>query len=287
MNSYLKTLLPLVGGVALIAFAGNAHAFVMLPQKPTSADQLQLVTIRGACFTDFNPSGVNPYNVAMKNQHITITFNKAQSYVPRDSIVPVPLSPTRLRFIDVGKLPAGQYTWSVEDENPIPGCAEKNTNGAVPKNQSLTVTDARAVKAAPYPLVDVSGHWWSPDNPGAALFLWHDEKDRTLGAWLTYDNSGAAKWYVFEPKWTGFEGTLGDNLYEAARVAGNALPAQGKTELKLVGKAGFTLEGEYFPANPPSVSVFNTGQRLIFGYQFMNEALTKIVMQRYPAVPQR
>ena len=164
MIYYAKYALAASSG--LCAFIPFAQAQI-LPLKPTSADNIQIAIGRGACFNDYNPVGVNPYTVGMKNNHITVTFPRASAYKAVQELVVTGPPSDRLRFIDIGKLPAGQYILGVEDENPSEECKLRNT--ILPKAIPLTVTDARALKSAPYPLVDISGHWWNPNDSGTAL----------------------------------------------------------------------------------------------------------------------
>ena len=275
----------------LLSISTTAQGFDLLPQNPTSADSIRLVIFAGTCFTDKNPVGVNPYSVTMKNNHVSITFNKALAYdIARSAFVfpgvpPPPLPNVRyMRYIDIGTLPAGQYTWGVKDENPDPSCQLQNSNGTLPKGLPFTVTDGRMLKRAPYVLANISGHWWNSDDSGSGLFFWQDEKDNTLGAWFTYDKAGAPKWYVFEPKWDRLESSASVDLYEASRPQGSTMPAMGKTTLKAVGKARFVLEGESAFVSRPLVAPRNLEQGLFFSYQFTNEAEKTIGMQRYPGV---
>ena len=288
MNLYLRLLCGVICGP--ISVAAAAQSYYIDPPNPTSADQIRLITDSTTCFTRFKPLGVNPFSISMKSGHITVTFNRAPEYdgtvVPT---LPPPEQEFRRRFVDLGKLPAGQYTWSVEDENPFTSCQESNKNGTVPKNQSLTVTDARKLKPAPFALHDVTGHWWNSNDPGVGLFFWQDEKDNTLGAWFTYDKNGSPKWYVFEPKWNTLDSSAVVDLYEASRAPGNVLPAVGKTDLKAVGKARIVLEGDSL-VDIPSVIQPNSKpktQKFLFIFRFSNEIEKVIDMQRYPGISLR
>ncbi len=121
------------------------------------------------------------------------------------------------------------------------------------------------------------------------MFFWQDEKDNTLGAWFTYDKSGAPKWYVFEPRWHTLDSSAPVDLYEANRAPSNVLPAVGKTDLKVVGKARIALEGDSV-IDVPAVIQSNSKprtQKFLFIYQFSNEAEKVIDMQRYPGIVQR
>lgn len=275
--------------VGLLAFPEIAHGFIIAPANPSSADKIQLLIGESACFMRTNPLGVNPYSVKMKNQHITITFNKAPTYESSRAVSPATLPPPRfeneyyIRYIDIGMLPSGDYTWGVEDENPNAYCQSENSNGGVPKNRALTVTDGRVQKTAPYALANISGHWWNSSDSGVGLFFWQDEKDNTMGAWFTYDKTGVPKWYVFEPKWDRLESSAFVDLLETSRPPGSALPAVGKTDYKVVGKVRFVLEGEsasFF--RDPFAPKFEQG--LYFEYQFSNDAAKRVAMQRYPGI---
>ena len=285
----IKSKLRIAALAGCFTIAGNIYAFELIPPNPSSADKIQLLMGERSCFVYRNPLGVNPYSVKMKNQHITITFNRAPAYEQSRIVSFATLPPPRLqneyyiRYIDIGMLPAGDYTWGVEDENPEAECQLQNLNGSVPKNRALTVTDGRVQKTAPYALANISGHWWNSSDSGVGLFFWQDEKDNTMGAWFTYDKTGVPKWYVFEPKWDRLESSAFVDLLETSRPPGSALPAVGKTDYKVVGKVRFVLEGE-------SASFFRDpfapkfGQGLYFEYQFSNEAVKRVAMQRYPGI---
>ena len=265
--------------LGLLPMAATAQDLFLGPMNPTSADQLQLYANGSSCFANSRFKGANPYSVSMKNNHITITLSDQLEFL---SIAGISFAK---RYIDIGKLPAGQYTWSVEGETGLKSCHERSA----PKNQPLTVTDARKLTPAPHAVQDISGHWWNYTDSGSWLFFSQDEKDNLTGAWFTYDKNGLPKWYVFQPKWQTWDMTELSNLYEASRLPGSVSPAVGRTELKVVGKARFVLQGETgIPASPtnlPSASI--SGQRFAFVYQFTGEAQKAIEMRRFTETPPR
>ncbi len=278
MMNLEKVFIPLFFAVA--PFFAKAQGFYLGPPNPTSADQLRLFATEKTCFAEAQFNGTNPYRVSMKNNHITITLSDQLKFQENTSGFFF-----GARYIDVGRLPAGRYTWSVEGENGAKSCHE----GIAPKNQPLTVTDARALKPTSFALQDISGHWWNYTDPGTGVFFSHDEKDNVLGAWLTYDKNGAPKWYVFQPKWETWNATEFSDLYETSRPPSTALPATGKTSLKSVGKARFVLQDSrgwgQSPDNLPNGSML--GQRFAFFYQFTGEALKQIEMRRFTEVTPR
>jgi hypothetical protein len=257
-----------------------AQSFYLYPPKPTSADQLRLFANEKTCFGNSQQNGANAYSVSMANNHITITLSDKLKFQEQTSGFDF-----GAKDIDIGRLPAGQYTWSVEGENGSKSCHE---SGA-PKNQPLTVTNARALKPTPFPLQDITGHWWNYTDSGTGIFFSHDEKDNVLGAWLTYDKNGAPKWYVFQPKWDTWESTEFADLYETSRPSGASLPAVGKTTLKAVGRARFFLQGNraWNPGPGDLPNGRNLGQRFAFIYQFTDEPVKSIEMRRFTeATPQ-
>ena len=259
----------------------QAQGFYIYPPNPTSADQLRLHANQTACFGVREPRGANPFAVRMANNHITITIKVAPSYEPVfDSLFSIPA-----KYIDIARLPAGEYTWSVVEEQG--GQCE----AVAPKNQRLVVTDARLAQPAPYALQNLSGHWWNFTDPGTGLFFWQDVKDNTMGLWATYDKSGAAKWYVFQPKWETYERTAYADLLEASRPPSSSLPAYGKTELKVVGRARFWLEGSSWPGSGTGLgslpNALGSVQRAKFFYEFNGESGGSIEMKRFPEITLR
>lgn len=254
----------------------QAQGFYIYPPNPTSADQLRLHANQDTCFGGREPRGANPFSVRMANNHITITLKVAPSYgSSAGTLFDVPS-----KYIDLARLPAGEYTWSVVDESG--GRCE----ATAPKDQRLVVTDARSLQPAPYALQNLSGHWWNFTDPGTGLFFWQDEKDNTMGAWVTYDKSGAAKWYVFQPKWETYERTAYADLLEASRPPSSSSPAYGKTELKVVGRARFWLEGSSWPPSGTGLgslpNALGSGQRARFSYEFNGQSAAGIEMKRFP-----
>jgi hypothetical protein len=68
------------------------------------------------------------------------------------------------------------------------------------------------LSAAPMPLDDYTGLWWSPDEPGWGVTLVQDLRNHLFAAWYTYDSTGQATWLVLpEGTWrtaVAFEGKL-------------------------------------------------------------------------------
>ncbi|MBL8522760.1 MAG: hypothetical protein JNN20_03625 [Betaproteobacteria bacterium] len=141
--------------------------------------------------------------------------------------------------IDLGRLPAGSYTVTV-NFSPADGGVDPSPVVSSP----FTVADARAGKAAPYVWLDYSGHWWDSNDPGWGLFIWHDaksSKDSLLAAWFTYTPDGKPMWYTFQPEWEYGMGTKSAPLLQASRLPGATSPPPTPTSSIAVGSAKLTF----------------------------------------------
>ena len=197
----------------------------LLPVNPTSADNLKLSMADRTC-GGFTPYLANPYRVSMSQNNVTVTLGEK-----KNSLIPLCLSAPR-EEIDLGRLPAGNYTLSVI--NPAFGNApEAFVISSIP----FTVTDARATKVAPYVRLDYSGHWWDPNDSGWGLFIWHDARDNVLAAWFTYTPDGKPMWYVFQPTWTTSSATVTTPLLQTSRLPGPTSPPPAPTSYATVGSA--------------------------------------------------
>ena len=197
---------------------------LMLPTDPTSADNLKLII--GRPCSGFLPYKANAYQVGMSQNNITVTRGE----VVNNPVPTCPPSPPD--EIDLGRLPAGNYTLTVINAaiGNIPSRAEF-------ANVPFTVTDARATKVAPYVRLDYSGHWWDPNDSGWGLFIWHDARDAVLAAWFTYTPDGKPIWYVFQPTFNTSSATAATPLRQTSRLPGLTSPPPGPTSLTVVGSA--------------------------------------------------
>ena len=232
------TLLTLLG--ASTAFAqslSNAPYYLpyfLLPANPTSADNLKLSLTNQTCGGG-TPYTRNPYSVGMSQNKITVTLGERSGVRP--------LCPPLLarEEIDLGRLPAGDYTLTLTEIQAV----SPNDMFA---NFPFTVTDARAIKSAPYVRLDYSGHWWDANDSGWGLFIWQDARSRVdsvLAAWFTYGADGKPIWYVFQPPWSTSNSTMETALLRTSRPPGAAVLPPGPTAYVSVGTASldFTNTG--------------------------------------------
>ena len=243
-----------------ITCGGESYAQVLpfnsllLPSNPTSADSLKLII--GRPCSDVLLYKSNAYHVSMAQNNITVM---------RGEIVPYPVPtcpPSPPDEIDLGRLPAGNYTLTVVNAaiGSIPSSAEF-------VNVPFTVTDARLTKAAPYVRLDYSGQWWDPNDSGWGLFIWHDARDRVLAAWFTYAPDGKPMWYVFQPTWQTSSATVEVPLMQTSRPPGTTSPPPNPTP----GTVAYTLAGtvsldftNYGTADEGKLTyMFNGGPKLV------------------------
>ena len=225
-NIFVVVLLAMLGAGAACAqqLPGSVSA-TLFPSTPTSADNLKLII--GRPCSSFLPYKADAYRLSMSQNNITVIRGEIVG-----GIVPgaCPVSPRD--EIDLGRLPAGNYTVTVIDAATaiIPSTT-------VVANAPFTVTDARATKTAPYVRLDYSGHWWDPNDSGWGLFIWHDARDNVLAAWFTYTPDGKPMWYVFQPTWTTSSSTVTTPLLQTSRLPGPTSPPPAPTSYATVGSA--------------------------------------------------
>jgi hypothetical protein len=197
----------------------------LLPGLPTSADNLRLIMGNRACFFGLRYTG-NSYSVAMANNNLTITLG---TQVPSGASS-CDNRPVEGEEVDLGRLPAGNYTMTLVDPTPSSG-------KQLFSNVGFTVSDARIKKVSPYVRLDYSGHWWDPNDSGWGLFIWQDASDNVLAAWFTYSADGKPVWWVFQPTWLGDFLTNDADLIQTSRLPGSTSPPPNPTSLTKVGTA--------------------------------------------------
>lgn len=177
------------------------------PAAPTSADN---IVFSFGVFTC--PPRVplkDWYRVAVNGNKIRVTLG-ALGVAPGGAILCPSAPPGVVMYADLGRLPAGTYLFDFAQESP------DGTITTYAPNIPVTVTDARALKVAPFVTLNYSGHWWDPADPGWGLFIWQDEKDNLLAAWFTYGDDGKPVWYTIQSgSWKG------PSYYEGLLVATN------------------------------------------------------------------
>ena len=228
---------------------------VIVPGKPTSADNLTL-SMNRSC-SDLLPYKANAYTVSMVQNNITVFRGEITS----TSVLPLCQLSARDE-IDLGRLPAGNYTLTVINAAAPPLLPSRAEFSNVP----FTVTDARALKSAPYVRLDYSGHWWDPNDSGWGLFIWHDARDNVLAAWFTYGTDGKPIWYVFQPTWQTFAATFAAPISQTSRMQGPTSPPPNPTSYTTVGTASldFTSIDPAVPYNAGKLTyTFSGGQTLV------------------------
>ena len=195
----------------------------LLPANPTSADNLKLSLARSCGRVTFP---ADAYRVSMSNNVITVRL------APYTSIIVPTCPPTPRVEVDIGRLPAGNYSLDVFQlgNASIP-------EEAVLSNVAVTITEARNLKLAPYVRLNYSGHWWDPNDSGWGLFIWHDASDHLLAAWFTYGTDGKPIWYVFDGLWQTPSATRDAPLLQTSRPPGPIVPPPNPTSVTSVGNA--------------------------------------------------
>ena len=216
----------LCAGTACAAILPGFVNAVLLPANPTSADNLKVSMSDRTCGS-FLPYTGNTYRVSMSQGNITVALGAHIT----GAILPLCPGGVPREEIDLGRLPAGNYTLSVIE------APTGMRPGPLIDNAPFTVADARATKVAPYVRIDYSGHWWDPNDSGWGLFIWHDARDNVLAAWFTYTPDGKPMWYVFQPTWTTSSSTVTTPLLQTSRLPGPTSPPPAPTSYATVGSA--------------------------------------------------
>jgi hypothetical protein len=85
----------------------------LFPQQPTSADNIQLRGVKGFC----GPYNTNAFNVSMVENNITVRLGKNPNYIY--GVCP----PESIDAVDLGRLPAGEYTITVTKHSVLNNAA--------------------------------------------------------------------------------------------------------------------------------------------------------------------
>jgi hypothetical protein len=201
---------------------------ILIPANPSSADNIVLSKWARSC----GPTAfiTNRYVISMSQNNITVRMGDKEN---GPFITLCPLTPRD--EIDLGRLPAGNYTVTViESANIV-----RDSKLPLIQNAPFTVTDARVLKQKPWVNLNYTGMWWDPADSGSGLFIWQDALDNTLATWFTYGADGKPSWYVFQPKW-GFFGTdtlSATELVQTDRKPGSTISPPGPTNNTVVGTA--------------------------------------------------
>lgn len=218
-------LLALGLAISFCALQANAQTAMLIPSKPTSADSLIFSIDLHCAEAAFK---ANAYRVKMVQNNIAITLGELQTGLIFPGVCP----PSPMVEVELGKLPAGDYTLSMT-RPAQDGLPER----VYFSNFAFTVTDARLQKVFPWVRLDYSGHWWDPNDSGWGLFIWHDARDRILAAWFTYGTDGKPIWYVFQPTWEDFATTASAAISQTSRMPGPTSPPPNPTSYTTVGTA--------------------------------------------------
>lgn len=205
-----------------LAFCEALPPGILFPVNPTSADNLKL-SLTKSCS---GPYKANAYNVRMFQNSIVVS---------RGEITPTiqgGCPPGPREEIDLGRLPAGDYTLTVETA-PFAG----SPASVLFANAPFAVTNARALKQMPWVNLDYTGQWWDPNDSGSGLFIWQDAADNTLVAWFTYSVDGKSSWYVFQPKWQTAASTFTTDLLLTERKPSPTVPPPNPTNNTIAGTA--------------------------------------------------
>ena len=226
--SYAAATIVCFGTIAQAQTTFRGAAIV--PANPTSVDKITYVRVENSGFSSRKLERYK--SISMVNNQITITFSE---WNPAMVTTLPPLHPFYQRYVDqvdLGRLPPGDYTLTTVGAAPPLSLTEPDLD-----KFSFKVTDGRPKRGDADATIDRSGHWWSADEPGWGLFIWHDAANNMLAAWFTYAADGKPAWYVFEPKWTNNQLSDRVDLWQTSKPPGSSSPPVGPTKLTTIGTA--------------------------------------------------
>jgi hypothetical protein len=262
----LAALITLIGLLHLpIQTNAQSGTIALSPASPTNGD---LVRARVSNLrTSFTCNLINPLRtrVAMSNNRITIV-------VIGDA--PPVLCPVGTGPIDIilGQFPVGNYEVVVIEPS--------SANPPIPIGGPITfaVTEARPAytsvwpwQPGPFPLDNVTGVWWNPNEPGQGLSIFEQPDGRVFGSWYTSDGSNDPTWYTLQDStWDWSSSIASGTIYRTQsryvsapyfqstqRVGSWALAFQPSS-------AGFGLNGAIFKFTVDGVSGQKNIQRFAF-----------------------
>lgn len=82
--------------------------------------------------------------------------------------------------VELGRFPTGSYTVIVQNNSDPP----------------VSLSFAVPGPSNPVNLIDHSGLWWAPSEPGWGLGVWHGPTNIIFASWFVYDASGNPTWYT-------------------------------------------------------------------------------------------
>ena len=211
--------------ISAISFAQTVPSVVISPAAPSSADTITMRIDRSVPI----PYLADSFRVSQVGNRLRVTLGTVGPFPLLPPEAPPVVPGAQFTFVELGKLPAGSYQLDVV----APG-ANNQGEVAIATGLSLMVSDARALKTAPYVQLNYADQWWNPAESGWGLFIWHDKLDRLLGAWFTYSSDNKAEWYTIQ---VGSWVALGRDRYDgqlikttgpsfAAFVPGSAVQVQ-------------------------------------------------------------
>ena len=218
--------------ISASAFAQTVPSVVISPAAPSSADTITMRIDRSVPI----PYLADSFRVSQVGNRLRVTLGTVGPFPLLPPEAPPVVPGAQFTFVELGKLPAGSYQLDVV----APG-ANNQGEVAIATGLSLIVSDARALKTAPYVQLNYADQWWNPAESGWGLFIWHDKFDRVLAAWFTYGSDNRAEWYTIQSgSWVNpkqYDGkvikTTGPVF--SAFVPGSAVPTQ------VVGTASFAF----------------------------------------------
>lgn len=240
MNLFIRTLLRT--GLAITVAALSPAVFAqfalstaqLVPATPTSGDTTYLRLNRpcGASQELMTPAYFITKTAAGMDVNLRYASGSALNCTRP---APVPADPI---LIELGKLPAGNYTVNVR--STFINGAEAVLLPALAGPVNFSVLDRRSQSQPPFSRVNYSDHWWDAADSGAGFMIWHNSNDQFLTVWFTYGPDGKASWYTVQSgSWvtpTRYDGLL----ITSSRPPGEAtagFPEVANTESAVIGSA--------------------------------------------------
>lgn len=152
------------------------------PAQPTAFERVTLRFLVDSCA--WNPASAR---ISWTGTRIRVTMRPNECFAPGD--------PKQVEM-QLGAFPAGDY----EVEVALAGGGPATTVLAFSVRDPV---EPAVVPLPPRPLVNHSGMWWSPQEPGWGLSLHQSALHAMFGALFVYDAKGEPQWYTIQGgRWT-------------------------------------------------------------------------------------
>jgi hypothetical protein len=181
----------LAGTTSLVVSAAPARTpeYAVVPANPKNLELIVLQVRSSGCIASQSLRFVSG----------TIQFDI------RDSDTCFSTPPAFYADVALGRFPAGTYPLAVYRGplNPLNGTPFLDYSAQVVVTERVTQRSMLGNPNPPPPSIDVSDHWWNPQESGWGMSIMQHPSDRLFAVWFVYNASNQPVWYTLQPGgWT-------------------------------------------------------------------------------------